>query len=417
MEKYSIYIIVLVLNILVTSCGSSPDEVTRNEGWETDLQWLADSLPALHYNLFMYESEDSLLNRLSRLEQNLDNLSDMETVMEMTGVLASMRCSHTGIAFWNYSDWKAYPISLMWLDDGLYVTAVDAEYTELIGSRLIEFGEYPAIEAAAAMSEMFPATNDVVRRTRAENFMMMAYPMEALGFGDADSVVSFTFLCATGDTVNIQFKAVDQSTVNMERFHNCESVVLPLWLGSDDFYWHRYIPERKMLYCAYNSCALMDDYHIDDYVENLRELTDSEHIDAVVVDLRRNSGGNSMIAAPLISWLRELSEDSAIRLYLIIGRWTYSSGILNAIEISEIPGVTVFGENTGGAPNHLGEVRTTQLPWSGLSVSYPTKYFQRVDGEGTTMRPDVQIPLDAGMLFRGENRILDAIYELFASYE
>jgi len=404
-----------LLFILMASCGNTPDEVTVNEGWETDLQWIADSLPGLHYNLFMYVPEDSLLNRLCRLEQNLDNLSGMETIMELTGVLASMRCSHTGIAFWDYGDWQTYPISVMWLDDGLYVTAIDAEYSELIGSRLIGYGGYPAVEAAAAMSEMFPATNDIVRRTRAENFMMMAYPMEALGFGDTDSAVTFTFLCATGDTLTNQFRAVDQYT--METFHNRESVTLPIWLGSDDFYWYSYLPERKMLYCAYNSCALMGDYHIDDYVEELRELTESEHVDAVVVDLRRNSGGNSMVAAPLISWLRELSENGDIQLYLIIGRWTYSSGILNAIEISEIPGVMVYGENTGGAPNHLGEVRTAQLPWSGLSVNYPTKYFQRVEDEGTTMRPDVYIPLDPGMLFNGENRILDAIYELSASYE
>jgi len=401
--------LLLALLFLISSCGNSPDEVTGNQGWETDLQWLADSLPDLHYNLFMYEPEDSLLSRLDRLEQNLDNLSDMETVMEFTGVLASMRCSHTGIAFWNYGDRTAFPISVMWLDDGLYVTAIDAEYLYLIGSRLIEYDGCNAIEAAAAMTEMFPATNDVVQRTRAETFMMMAYPMEALGFGDADSMVPFTFLEATGDTAIIQFKAIDQPIV--ESFHNSESVVLPLWLGSDDFYWQRYLPERKMLYCAYNSCTLMDDYHINDYVEDLRGLSESEHIEAVVVDLRRNSGGNSLIAAPLISWLRELSENGGIRLYLIIGRWTYSSGILNAIEISEIAGVVVYGENTGGAPNHLGEVRTAQLPWSGLSVSYPTKYFQRVEGEGATMRPDVYIPLDSGMLFDGENRILDAIHE------
>ncbi|MCK5117346.1 MAG: hypothetical protein KAR44_12155 [Candidatus Aegiribacteria sp.] len=406
-----------ILLFFIASCGSPPDEVTLSECWETDLQWLADSLPGLHYNLFMYEPEDTLLNRLSRLEQNLDNLSDMETVMEMTRVLASMHCSHTGIAFWTYGDWTAYPISVMWLDEGLYVTAIDAEYSELIGSRLIEYGVSPAVGAAAAMSEMFPATNDVVRRTRAENFMMLAYPMEALGFGNVDSLVSFTFLEAAGDTVIVQFEAVDQSTVNMESFHDCESVILPLWLGSDNFYWFSYLSERRMLYCAYNSCALMDDYHIDDYVEDLRECTDSSNIDAVVVDLRRNSGGNSMVAAPLINWLRELSENSDIQLYLIIGRWTYSSGILNAIEISEIPGVMVFGENTGGAPNHLGEVRTAQLPWSGLSVSYPTKYFKRVEGEGSTMRPDVRIPLDAGMLFEGQNRILDAIDELLTTYE
>jgi hypothetical protein len=411
MGRILIITMVSVLVVFILSCGESQEEVAPGEGWQADIQWLADSFPEMHYDLFMYEPEDSLQSRLDRLEQSLDSLSDMETVMELTRVLASMRCSHTGIAFWEYGDWIAYPISVMWLDDGLYVTAIDNEYSELIGSRLMEYGDRPSIEAAAAMTEMFPATNDVVPKTRAENFMMMAYPMEALGFGDADSTVSFTFLEASGDTVIIQLKAIGQSDVNMEIFHNSESVTLPLWLGSDDFYWHRYLSERRILYCAYNSCTLMNDYHISDYVDDLRELMDSEPVDAVVVDLRRNSGGNSLVALLLINWLTELSEQGDIQLYLIIGRWTYSSGILNAIEISEIPGVIVYGENTGGAPNHLGEVRSTQLPWSGLTVGYPTKYFQRVEGEGATMRPDVYVPMNSGMLFFGENRILDTIYE------
>ncbi len=411
MSRIPAVTIASVLFILILSCGESQDQAVPGEGWQVDIQWLADSFPELHYDLFMYESEDSLKIRLDMLEHNLDSLSDMETVMELTRVLASMRCSHTGIAFWEYGDWIAYPISVMWLDDGLFVTAIDAEYSELIGSRLIEYGGKSALEAAAAMTVMFPATNDVAPKTRAENFMMMAYPMEALGFGDADSTVSFTFLEASGDTVIIQLKAIGQSDVNMETFHYSESVTLPLWLGSDDFYWHRYLSEKRILYCAYNSCTLIDDYHISDYVDDLRELMDSEPVDAVVVDLRRNSGGNSLVAAPLINWLQELSEHGDVRLYLIIGRWTYSSGILNALEIREIPGVTVYGENTGGAPNHLGEVRTTQLPWSGLSVGYPTKYFQRVEGEGFTMRPEVCIPMSSGMLFEGENRILDVIYE------
>lgn len=399
-----------ILAVFILSCGEPHEEAVPVEGWQADIQWLADSFPELHFNLFMHELEDSLKSRLDMLELNLDNLNNMETVMELTRILASMQCSHTGIAFWEYGGWIAYPASVMWLDDGLYVTAIDAEYSELIGARLIDYGGRPALEAASAMVEMFPATNDIAPRTRAGNFMMMAHPMEALGFGDADSTVSFTFLEASGDTVTVLLKAYDQNGVNMETFHNLEPVSLPLWLGSDDFYWYRYLPDRGMLYCAYNSCALMDDYHINDYVKDLRELMDSEPVDAVVVDLRRNSGGNSLVAAPLINWLQELSDLENVRLYLIIGRWTYSSGILNALEISGIPGVIVYGENTGGAPNHLGEVKTTRLPWSGLSISYPTKYFQRVDGSGNTMIPDVYLPLNSGMLFLGENRILDAIY-------
>lgn len=405
---FAVYIVLLQL----ASCGNSTADISEIEGgWETDIAWITDSLPELHYNLFMYESEDSLLSRLNRLKLNLENLSDMETAMEITRILATMKCSHTGIAFWEFGDWLSYPISVMWLEDGLYVTGIDAEYSELISSELIEYGGLPALDAASAMAEMFPATNDIVRRTRTENLIMLAPCMEALGFGDSDSFVSFTFLETSGDTSIVQFNAVDQSSMNMVDFHFTEPVTLPLWLASDDFYWYRYLPEKRMLYCAYNSCAIMDGYDMNTYVDDLSELMDTEQVENIVVDLRRNSGGNSLCALPLIYWLREQSATGDIGLSLIIGRWTYSSGILNALEISEIHGITVYGENTGGSPNHLGEVRTTELPWSGIQIGYPTKYFQKVEGEGSTMMPDIQIPLAPAMLFDGENRILNTIYE------
>jgi hypothetical protein len=85
-----IFLAVSVVLLQMASCGDSAAEIPEAEGgWETDIAWIADSLPKLHYNLFMYESKDSLLSRMNSLELNLENLSDMEIVMEITRILAS----------------------------------------------------------------------------------------------------------------------------------------------------------------------------------------------------------------------------------------------------------------------------------------------------------------------------------------
>ncbi|MFO8184277.1 MAG: hypothetical protein R6U39_08895 [Candidatus Aegiribacteria sp.] len=370
--------------------------------------WILDSLPHLHLDLFMYEPRDSLESRLHYLAGRLDSLTDMETAMELTRALAFQRCSHTGISFWDYST-RRFPLSVIWLEDGLFVTGIDDRYRDIVGSRLLTYGEAPAEEAAAAMAELFPATNEVAPRTSAERFMMLAECMEALGYIDSGRPASFRFLMHTGDTVNLQLDAVDLAYSGMVDIHDVESVELPIWLSSSEHYWFRYLPGRKMLYCAYNACLLRDDYPMQDFVGDLNETLLSEDVSHVVLDLRRNSGGNSLVAVPLIRWLRRLSNEGGVSISLIVGRWTYSSGILNALDIADIPGVTVYGERTGGSPNHLGEVRSAHLPFSGMTVSYPTKYFRRVDGEGSTMLPDIEVPLAPEMLFRGENRVLDAI--------
>lgn len=397
----------IVLNLPLSACGRQEAE-NEHADWSTDVGWILDSLPRLHLDLFMYEPRDSLESRLHYLTGRLDSLTDMETAIELARALASMRCSHTGINFWNYSA-RGFPLSVIWLEDGLYVTGIDGRYQDLIGSRLIAYGDGPAEEAAAAMAELFPATNPVAPRTSAERFMMLAECMEALGYIDSSRSAFFRFLSESGDTVSLQLDAVDLTCSCMVDIHSVESVVLPIWLSSDDHYWFRYLPERRMLYCAYNACLLRDDYPMQDFVRDLNETFMSEDITHVVADLRRNSGGNSILAFPLIGWLRGLSNEGDVDICLIVGRWTYSSGILNALDIAGIPGVTVYGESTGGSPNHLGEVRTALLPFSGMTVSYPTKYFKRVDGDGSTMMPDIEIPLVPEMLFRGEDRVLDAI--------
>jgi len=379
--------------------------------WETDITWLRDTLPELHFNLFMYESEESYVDALNNLEVNLSSYDDMEIVMELTRILASMNCSHTGISFWGAGNPSMYPIFIIWLESGLYVTGIHSDYSELIGARLIEFDTHPALEAAGAMAEMFPDINDVSQRTNAENFLSLAHCMQALGYGDTESDVSFAFLNSLNDTVIVELSSVRFPEMHMTDMDSLasEGISLPFFHTSDANYWFRYIPEREMLYCAYNSCAIIEGYDMNAFIEDMNETLDSELVRHITVDLRRNGGGNSSVANPLIDWLEAQALRENLVISLIIGRSTYSSGILNSIQISEIPGVVVYGEETSGAPNHLGEVRIASLPYSELQVYYPTKYFEVVEGPGTTMIPDVYIPFTAEMLFNGKNSVLDAI--------
>ncbi len=401
--------VLLTLSLMAAvSCGEERGEAENTAGWAEDIHWIRDSLPSLHYNLFMYVPRDSLNARLGRLENSLDRLNDQQITMELCRILASMKCSHTGIDFWDECDMLVYSLSVMWLDDGIFVTAADSDHVQLIGSRMLTYGGRPATEAASAMAAMFPATNDIVVRTNAENFLMLANCMEALGYGSTTEPVEFTFLTDSGDTTGVTMEAQSIDYSGMVSFHQVDS--LPVWLSSDDCYWFKYLPQWKMLYCAYNSCNPMDSYPFADYLQDIKDRFRTSDVNSLVIDLRRNGGGNSLVAQPLIDWLAGVADSMNVHVSLIIGRWTFSSGILNAMDIARIPGVTVYGGRTGGSQNHMGEVKYAELPYSGLTVSYPSKYFQTVEGPGTTMTPDVLIPLAPGMLFKGEDSILREIY-------
>jgi hypothetical protein len=50
----------------------------------------------------------------------------------------------------------------------------------------------------------------------------------------------------------------------------------------------------------------------------------------------------------------------------------------------------IVGEETGGMPNHYGEVRSLKLPVSGITVQYSTKYFQYTEENLNTITPDIK---------------------------
>ena len=69
---------------------------------------------------------------------------------------------------------------------------------------------------------------------------------------------------------------------------------------------------------------------------------------------------------------------------------TFSSGIGIASAFASETQATLVGEPTGGKPGSWGEVRTFELPNSGLGVSYSTVFHDdRHGGDVATLEPDV----------------------------
>ena len=58
----------------------------------------------------------------------------------------------------------------------------------------------------------------------------------------------------------------------------------------------------------------------------------------------------------------------------LIGEATFSSAIINAVELQEM-GMALVGEPASGSVDHFGAVRSGQLPNSGLRLGCVLKYI------------------------------------------
>jgi C-terminal processing protease CtpA/Prc len=114
-------------------------------------------------------------------------------------------------------------------------------------------------------------------------------------------------------------------------------------------------------------------------------------------------------------FLKEVKRRDSINrkenLFIVVGRKTFSSAILNAMELKNETNATLVGEPTGGKPNHFGEVKTLHLSNTNIDVYYSSKYFKTTNEDKDSLYPDIVIPLMSSSYFKGKDDFLDYILE------
>jgi len=128
----------------------------------------------------------------------------------------------------------------------------------------------------------------------------------------------------------------------------------------------------------------------------------------MVIDLRLNGGGNSIIFEPLVKALSKRRDvNQTGRLFALIGRGTFSSACLNAQKLKRETKAILVGEPAGQRPNFYGEVETMTLPYSKLRVHYSTRYFKTTDGDPPALAPDIQVETSSSDYASGRDPVME----------
>jgi hypothetical protein len=97
----------------------------------------------------------------------------------------------------------------------------------------------------------------------------------------------------------------------------------------------------------------------------------------LIIDLRRNAGGNTFLHRPLLLGLiRNEKINQRGKLFVIIGRNTFSAAMNASTMIEDYTNAIFVGEPTGASPNFVGETTLVTLPHSQLQFSISDLYWQ-----------------------------------------
>jgi hypothetical protein len=372
------------------------------EQWRADLHVLSEQLPRLHKNLFFTLPKTEFEQQVSQLNEAIPRLSGVEIRAALVRLLASVGNAHTSID--GFRDTPLFPVVFEMFPDGPHVIAAPREFPETLAARLIAVNGTPLAEVQRRLMPYFAKENDVAMLWQIPQLLRMAAPLKVEGvipdmetaryqFEKDGALFEVTLRSAT-KFPPAEFVRATQPRANRQNRER----------GLD--YWYEYLPDSHTMYVQYNACRDMKQQSFPDFTAEVMKALDglAQPAERFVIDLRFNGGGSSRVIGPLIHGLKARRK---LKVYALVGRYTFSSAFMNAMTLQSDNHATLVGEAMGQRPNGYGDIRPLTLPNSGLTAWYCTKYFRLAKGDPPQVEPDIKVQLTASDYFQGRDPALD----------
>jgi hypothetical protein len=379
------------------ACAAQPPvqaPALTSEQWREDLRYLGRELEQRHKNLFHTVTRAQLSGAVSELDAALPSLQSHQIIVRMTQIVALVGDGHTGVRLPSY--FTLYPIGVYWFGSELRVTGAAREYRRALGARVTHIGGMPIAEVDARVRSCFPSAareNEWYVLSTSPAFLVRPEVLHTLGVVPDLGAAPFGFEDDQGETFTLAITPIAAPPVVQGGFAipgmQSASAGQPLFRQRPgERFWFTYLPETGTVYLSFRGYQ-----SLGENARNLFRFIDSTGAGRLVVDLRQNGGGDFLegrrhLIHPL---QRHPTLNQPGRLYVIVGRRTYSAAMANAIDFKKLTKAILVGEPVGERPNSYSENDEMTLPHSRLMVSYSTRYYTFLDQDVPAFLPDVRI--------------------------
>jgi hypothetical protein len=377
---------ILLLTATVCAAQTAPPRLdpAHVAAWQSDLDTLAVELPRHHPNPFRVISRERFVASIRALRAQVPALNREQMLVRLMGIVALIGDAHTSLnpQFDPELGFHVYPIELAIFSDGMYVAGADTAHRALVGARVIGIGHVSSDEAIRLAGTIISHENDQWIKAQAPRYLAMPEVLAGLGIVDDPTHAPFIVeRSGRQDTVRLAPVGLvaPHSLPADVRMNESAPGSAPLWLQQPgEIYWMQYVADSRTLYVSYRAVTSNPEGESNAmFFHRVFAAVDSLHVDRLVLDLRDNSGGNGYYNRYVVRGIMARPAiDTAGRLFVIIGRRTFSAAqnLVNDLELWSA--ATFVGEPTGNAPNFFGDHEPIELPHSHLHVMVSTLWWQ-----------------------------------------
>ncbi len=356
-------------------------KMTRDEGWRYDLWLLARELKRIHYDLFAKISKQDFEAYVTKLNNDIPRLTDRQIEMAFMKIMRMAGDGHTRITptYMRGESRRGALVQFYFFTEGLYVTAADPKYADLVGAQVLRFGEQSVEHVIETMEQIISRDNAIWIKLIAPG--LMAYPqiLNGLGLIANSDALPLTIKDAAGKvrqvSLPVEAGAANESWITARKDAPKPD---PLYLKNRNApYWFEYLAASRTVYFQYNSVRNDPAEPLNKFCERLFGFIADNEVERLVIDMRWNGGGNNFLNQPLISNLMRSDKiNQRGKLFVIVGRNTFSAAMCGAAQIERYTNAIFAGEPTGSSPNFVGETIPVNLPYSKMAGSISDLYWQ-----------------------------------------
>jgi hypothetical protein len=417
MRMAAIVLLAAAVGAALLASGSQARPSTAT-GAADDVRFLGESLEGIHPDLFQSITRARFRAEVDRLATRAPALTADELLVGLMHIAAlpGPRNGHTGLFPLDPShrrELHLYPLRLYEFSDGLFV--VDAQgHPEAVGARLEAIADVPVERVLGRVRPLVPRDNPSNLRAWAPHYALVAEVLDGLGIGEGTGLRSFELEQPGGGRLRLDLAPVsggEYIAAFRDPLHGHYPALLPsagrpLYLAQGGrALWLTTIRDGRAVYVGYNAVTVPT----AGVAERLRRLARSPRIRRVVVDLRLNGGGDNTTYGPLLAALDSPGIDRRGRLYLLIGRATFSAAGNFVTEVERDTRAISVGEPTGGGVNVYSEATSITLPSTGWNVRIAAGYVEKgtPNDPRLTNRPDVTVELTSADFAAGRDPVLE----------
>ncbi|KZY44422.1 hypothetical protein A3733_15655 [Pseudoalteromonas shioyasakiensis] len=389
-------------------------ELNRDQKWRADLAFLVAEIKRLHVAMYQNMSSQQFAEKVAEIDKSIPDLTDQQIVFQFMELIALLGNGHNLLipAWGKKGNFQQLPFQFYQFSDGLYITKASSDYQQYVGYKVEAFADTPAQQALELTKRVNARDNEMQTLWLGPYYLSLLNVLNGLGISKGNEV-TLTLSSPKGAITTITPALKSMQFAGFPKLPKlAEHPTLRYLAKNNTPFWSEQIKANKLLYVQFNDVRNSKDLTLVEFAIQLQEQIKHDDIEHMVLDLRHNSGGNGSLTPPLVAtaaFFKVLKPQG--KLFILIGRNTFSAGHDVAVKIANIVPAIFVGESSGTRPNVVGEAGWFNLPYSKQTGLISSQFHQqsRAEDHRIWLAPDMPITLSARDYFAGVDPVMDAV--------